>query len=274
MMRASLFFFVLFQWIMLSGQYTLYLETGDSIPTSNYYIQGDSVQIPGSQLAMDQIKFMRSAKGIYVFKLPIGPLRQVRMNNFGSPCSMGKVYAERYEQMDRAEQHRIKDLLATLGAPEYLDCYKKAMFAKGMDLDRPDRPGLDKGVEPMIITRNMVILRTGDTLVADRYFNVIGDSVSWSKTKRRLHEDEVLVLLTKEGQKIIHLQTNILQPIHTPVADLTPCSKGLIYAALYFETTTEWNDIPNIGAMAEITAAKGCFSAEQKRLRLLYPKRY
>lgn len=160
----------------------------------------------------------------------------------------------------------MKARLAALGDPSYVECYKKAMFAKGTDLDRRDRPGLDAGIEPLAVTQDMVILRSGDTIVVNGFLSMLGPTLLLPGTKERIHMDRILVILTKAGQKIVNVDREVLVPLDPPVADLSPCSIGYIYAAMFGKEGMEWHAIPNIGATAEVKEALDCYNAERSRV--------
>lgn len=257
----------------VQGQYTFHLESGDSITAPSYFLRLDSIGYPGGKLGINEVLYMRTKKGVYVFKLPTGPARQIRMYDFGSPCAVGKMYAERYEHMDRVTHKELLERLTALDDPAYASCFKKAMFVKGSDLDRPDRPGLDKGIEALTVERSMIILRTGDTLRTEGSLYMMGDSLVYSRLFERIHMDEVLIQLTINGQRIIDRKYKVSRLLDPPVRDLTACSKGLIYAAIYFGTEVQWSDIPNIGPLKDEQEALNCFKADQTRLRLAHPNR-
>jgi hypothetical protein len=253
---------------MAQGQNTFHLVNGDSLTTARYYPRGDSIAFQEGKLGLNEILYMRTSKGLYVFKLPNGPARQVRIYNFGSPCAMGRLQAERYEHVDRNEQRAFMYALAALDDTTTVSCYKKALFALGHDLERKDRPGLDQGIEALTVSRNMIILRTGDTLYTEGNVYMLGDQLVYLNAIDRVHKDDVLVALTKNGQFFID-RKSIYKVLDPPVSDLTPCSIGLIYASMYYGTDTKWNDIPNLGRMKDDQEAKACFLAELVRIGFL-----
>ena len=258
----------------LLAQYTVRLESGDTLSIPSYYIKGDSLGFPAGRVASKEIVYMTIREEVYIFKIPSGAMRRVHIENPHKPCSQGKIHAERLEEAGIEAQRALGVRLGQLGDPDYALCFKGRLAEQGINIDQtsPSVVVGERDPEPNYPT-NMVVLRTGDTLEVGRSFYMTGDSLDWSDDTKRIHKDDVLVLLTKEGQKIIPYKRSVILPLKTQVKQLSPCSFGLIYAHIYQGSDIPWRSIPGIGTMGNNTEALACYANEDERLRKLYPIR-
>jgi hypothetical protein len=263
------------------GPYSILLETGDTVVTPTYYTKIDSLGYKGGIVAKKDAVLFWTPRERWTFTYPAGRMVKIREKG-SSGCVLGRVCAQRFE--DYAAEFDSLTIPATwIGDTALVRCYREALAGKGIPTNESgDRAsGPDDGMMAegegghggtMPGEPRQVILRTGDTLFVTKDMYSTDTTVCWFGGGRK-HRSDVLLWRSERGQFFFPAAEKGKSRLKKPVPDMSPASKGRLYANILFATGLPWNECGIPDSLRNDTRFTDAYVTEVERLVVVATKR-
>lgn len=252
------------------GPYSLLLENGDSLQVPSYRLQGDTLLHPQGKLAKRDILLVRSRKGRSTFNAESGALSKLDLDGYGTPCGMGKVYAEKYADSGYDLGTFTLPDTALLHDQAFIDCWRSQLGEHDIPTDSHGHlyPSDRKDHPEYVYQGNMIIKRNGDTLRVDGdLYATDKRQVCWYGGGGCVPLEEIYLVLNKRGQCVVKEKTHSIVATGLCITDRAPCSQALVYAQIYAGIPGTLNDVPNLDrALKDDPDFFECYYQEQARI--------
>lgn len=222
------------------ADYLILLEKGDSIVTKSIYTHRTTLSVNHGEIPLGDIVLMERRDMRWTYrssdgkKIPL-PLCKDRTAIFA--CA----YAAKHGADKPLGTFPMLEPAWTTD-PLFIASYRTALLDQWIRTDIHGNPLPNDTIRPLESEELSVILRTGDTLIVGKNnFFMKKDTLCWFGGGR-LHKDQVLLLRSKKGLQLIQDWNGHIAKFDQPIPDLSPASRGVIYAHTYVTTTA--SDLP------------------------------
>lgn len=224
------------------ADYLVVLERGDTIVSKRAYTRSTTLSLSNGQVPLSDILLVEQIghDKRWTFrasdrkKMPL-PICKDKVAIFA--CA----YAAKYGADKPLGTFPMLEP-AWASDPLFIACYRTALLDQWIRTDVQGGPLPNDTIRSFESEEISVILRTGGTLaIGKNNFFMKGDTLCWFGGGR-LHKDQVLLLRSKKGLQVIKDWNNHIQKFRSPIPDLSPASRGVVYAYIHGAVTA--SDLP------------------------------
>ena len=146
------------------GQYTVVLETGDTLLIKEYYTMGDSLGFDGGRVAKSDVFMLQKGRELYMFRYRSGNMVRFKHDAPRDTCWFAKAYATKYEGSDTYVGPTLLIDSAMTRKAAFICCYREVVY--GDNLGRMLRTASKESKETRATYRKTVLEQIGGGLLS------------------------------------------------------------------------------------------------------------
>ena len=218
----------------LRAEYMVVIETGDTLISKKSMKRGTKLALSDRDVLLNDIVFVVHKEERWTYRSADG-------QKWLLPVSADKIiafacaYAAKYGADKALGDFHLVDP-AWASDPKFIACYRTALLDQWIRSDIRGRPLKNDTIKSYKSEELSVVLRTGDTLmIGKNSFFMKKDTLCWFGGGR-IPENQVLLLRSPKGLQILPEWNDRIVKFEQPIPDLSPASRGVIYAHIFKET--------------------------------------
>jgi len=245
----------------------VHLEDGETVTGTKYEIRDTALIIDSLPIPLSKVLLLKNHSQHYFFLVGSSDPKKSAVQDVHSVCDRATLFAMRYAETLTSHYVDLDPLVQVADSSEWRNCFSQELERLGVNAYEVSDPAAVYDNKRIRYDSTMIVMRNGDTTTVSGPMYLRKGMLRYVRSGVTVRQREVLMLLTPDGQKVIHASSGKLVLLKPQVSRLEPCSYGLIYARMYWDVVEHVTQIEGLEKeLAKHPDFTECFYGKQVRM--------